>query len=109
MKLCPKCGTKALKMTEMRPRSNGVPANRMRRRCLNCGHGETTYEITADQMKQFEDLLRLDAAVAAYMQVAKPDSCTSCIHWTRHGCSMGIPEAGGNFANDCSLFENETT
>ena len=108
MKLCPKCGTKALKMTEMRPRSSGVPANRMRRRCLNCDHAETTYEITAEQMQQFEELLRLDAVVTKYVKGVPSESCTTCIHWTRHGCSMGVPEAGGNFANDCSLFENET-
>lgn len=33
------------------------------------------------------------------------DLCTACKHWISGGCGFGFPDAGGDFATDCSLYE----
>lgn len=31
--------------------------------------------------------------------------CEQCVHWLgERGCDFGFPDAGGDFATDCSLF-----
>jgi len=111
MKFCPKCGNKTFRITEARAREavvrQRVPAMRIRRRCLTCGHAETFYEIDAHQMEHFENLQRFEEGVLKYMKLdtLKGDACYECIHWDNKGCTMGLPEAGGAFAQDCSLFQ----
>jgi len=104
---CPKCGQRKFYVTESRRRKQD-PARRFRRRCFNCNFSETTYEITAKQMKEYDLLLRLNTAIS---QVLNPPisesrkSCTSCSYWLHGSCSMQFPEAGGSFASECSLYE----
>lgn len=31
--------------------------------------------------------------------------CTSCKEWQKDACSFGFPEAGGDFATECVLFD----
>ncbi len=32
--------------------------------------------------------------------------CSSCTNWYRNSCSFGFPDAGGSFAEECSLFSD---
>lgn len=32
-------------------------------------------------------------------------SCDECVHMCAYGCSFDFPDAGGAFANECSMFE----
>lgn len=79
----------------------------MRRRCVHCDHAETTFEVTAQQMAEYELLLRLKTSIS---QVLNPDACessdlcTSCSYWSNGSCSMQFPEAGGSFASECSCY-----
>jgi hypothetical protein len=34
------------------------------------------------------------------------NSCTKCYFWESK-CTFGFPEAGGNFASDCTLFQSK--
>lgn len=36
----------------------------------------------------------------------KDRACRNCELWSRHGCSLGIPDAGGKIAAVCEHFEN---
>lgn len=107
LRRCPKCNLKQFYVTESRHRSQD-PTLRFRRRCSNCNHAETRYEITAKQMKEYDLLLRLNTAIS---QVLNPPisesrkSCTSCSYWIDGSCSMQFPESGGSFASECSLYE----
>lgn len=39
-------------------------------------------------------------------EAAGQPTCQSCCHW-QNGCTYGFPEAGGPFANDCTLYESQ--
>ena len=30
--------------------------------------------------------------------------CKDCVHWKKDACGFGFPDAGDDFATDCSLF-----
>jgi hypothetical protein len=34
-------------------------------------------------------------------------TCQDCEHWWQKQCGLGIPEAGGTFAVECSFFEKD--
>lgn len=38
---------------------------------------------------------------------AAKSNCRDCVHWWQKQCSLGVPEAGGVFADECSFFELE--
>lgn len=104
---CPKCGQKKFYVTESRKRTTD-PALRFRRRCSICNYTETSYEITAKQMKEYDLLLRLNTAISQVLNPPNSESrksCTSCSYWIDGSCSMQFPEAGGSFARECSLYE----
>jgi len=113
MKFCPQCGNRTFRATEIRNREpqvrQRVPATRIRRKCLTCKHAATSYEIDASQMKHFEKLQKFEEAVLKYMKLdtLEGDACYDCIHWDSKGCTMQLPEAGGTFAQDCSLFQKQ--
>jgi len=104
---CPKCGQRKFYVTESRRRRQD-PTLRSRRRCSSCNYAETSYEITAKQMREYQLILRLNTAIS---QVLNPPisesrkSCTSCSYWIDGSCSMQFPESGGSFASECSLYE----
>jgi hypothetical protein len=104
---CPSCGRRTFYVIESRRRKEDA-IRRFRRRCSSCEFGETTYEITGKQMKEYDMLLRLNTAI---QQVLNPPtsesrkSCTLCSYWSNGSCSMQFPEAGGLFASECSLYE----
>lgn len=111
MKFCPKCGNRGFRATEIRKRQplerRRTPAMRIRRKCATCGHAETFYEIDAAQMKHFESLQKFEEGVLKYIKLdsLEGDACYQCMHWDDRGCSMHLPEAGGTFASECSLFQ----
>jgi len=108
MKVCSKCGNRALRATEVRSRKTDG-AVRIRRKCLKCDHGETTYEITQESLYDYiEQSKQLNAILRALgVKSTTPSlTCSNCVYWSNESCSMQYPEAGGKFAFECSLFEH---
>ena len=104
---CPSCGKRTFYVIESRRRKEDS-IRRFRRKCASCQLGETTYEITAKQMKEYQLLLRLNTAISQVLNPSTSESrksCTSCSYWLDGSCSMQFPEAGGSFASECSLYE----
>jgi ribosomal protein S27AE len=103
---CPKCYEDTLEVIESRPTQNGLV--RRRKECKTCGHRLTTREISDDQYQQF---MRDRALINKFRQWLgdgpKPEPlkvCDQCRHWSRDKCSMGFPEAGDTFADECAYF-----
>ena len=103
MRTCPKCGQSSLKVKESR-KVNNLAAYRYRRECSECGHRQTTYEVTSALIEEYKLLQRLNTAISQVLKPEGRESCTSCTYWSHGSCSMQFPEAGGSFARDCSLF-----
>lgn len=105
-RLCEKCKSSKLRITESHLISGGR-VRRVRRRCQECGHRHTIYEVSkavldeleqqALLLKQLRDLLDVQENLASIY-------CDSCTYWGNNGCSMDFPEAGGKFAGECSLY-----
>lgn len=80
---------------------------RVRRMCSNCGHRHTVYEVG----KEVLDELERDAALLKQMRIlldvqdrVVSIQCNSCTYWSNDGCTMDFPEAGGEFAGECSVY-----
>lgn len=102
---CPKCAhPKFLPVESHTSYSNR--AQRIRRRCANCGHAWTVYEVTRDFMDYVRNLeLRLSRAAALLTDDAPgQQTCNQCKQWSHERCSLDLPEAGGSFAADCAYF-----
>lgn len=103
---CPNCGQPSLKVKECR-KVNNLAAYRYRRVCSECGHKQTTYEVTSELIEEYKLLQRLNTAISQVLKPEGRESCTSCTYWSHGSCSMQFPEAGGPFARDCSLFTKD--
>lgn len=104
---CPKCQLSAVRVSESRPSINGT--TRRRKICNACGYRFTTREITEDQYQRFNELIRIVARVRMALTPGDDSvgghTCDDCKHWdAKAGCGMGFPEAGGEFAEECSTF-----
>lgn len=103
---CPRCEAAALRVMESRPSHNGTV--RRRKVCEECGYRFTTREITEDQYQQFQESQRILSKVRAWLGggpvLQSAQTCDACIHWSESGCGMKFPEAGGDFAEECSTF-----
>jgi hypothetical protein len=102
---CSNCGANAVRVLETRPNRNAI---RRRKHCCNCGHRETTYEISQAQYKELEVLARLRKVLSGEEPAPVGLMCQDCSNWAGGGCSFGFPEAGGRFATGCSVFEAAT-
>lgn len=86
---------------------------RRRKKCSVCDKRVTTYELPSEQ---FEDLKNsqvvlnnlkkvLEAGGLSTVTSRKPN-CALCIYMDEfEGCTMGFPEAGGSFAEECNLYK----
>lgn len=103
---CSTCGAPEVRVMETRPNNQAI---RRRKQCLACGCRETTYEISQAQYLQLKTLNKLRAVLLGEDESSsKPGlSCSSCTYWQRNDCSMGFPEAGGSFAEDCACYQNK--
>jgi hypothetical protein len=78
-----------------------------------CDKRVTTYELPSEQ---FEDLKNaqmvlnnlkkvLETGGVSTVNSRKPN-CALCIYMDEfEGCTMGFPEAGGAFAEECNLYK----
>lgn len=107
---CPECSSNRFYVIETR-----VNHDRKRRRrwaCSDCGYRETTIEITKHEHERLlvadqaiKDVVR---AIAGQSRSSKPSasrSCQCCLFLTDGKCEFGFPEAGDDFAEDCSLYK----
>ncbi len=105
---CPECRRMTFYVTESRF-TQGV--KRRRRRCRACVYAATTYEISASDFKL------LKKAKVVEQVFCKPDKsksrpklgpptavCDACMHWAGQSCDFGFPDAGGRFAEECSVY-----
>lgn len=109
---CPAC--KQQTVITLESRTNKDKSRRRRKSCAECGYRYTVYEVSEEfyrtavrnqqAVDNFIKCLNLDRSSSANDE---PDlySCYDCIHMRSSGCSFDFPDAGGAFANECSMFE----
>jgi len=104
---CPYCKEKALQVIESKKARH---SRRRRKHCNACGKRQTTHEVSEDfykdAIKNLETLNRLRAALLNHGPVTNQPMCDECVYWLDGGCQFDFPEAGGTFARECSMFEN---
>ena len=104
---CSRCGANAVKVLETRPNRAAV---RRRKHCTKCGYRETTYEISQEQFKELKTVAKLREVLlgvgkaAPARRSAPVIECFMCQHWTGRACDFEFPEAGGRFAEECSMY-----
>lgn len=105
---CPYCKEKASHVIESRKTQH---SRRRRKHCNACGRRETTHEVSEEfyknAIKNLETLNRLRAALLGNEFVTNQSVCDECVHWIEGECNFDFPEAGGTFANECSMFETQ--
>jgi transcriptional regulator NrdR family protein len=108
--LCPSCGKHLFRVIESR-NVNGI--KRRRRACKNasCGHRETTYEIDASDYQLLKKARAIEKILLGAETSAHKEQvfCSSCDNWVAGKCEFSFPEAGGRFAEECSLYRPRKT
>jgi predicted RNA-binding Zn-ribbon protein involved in translation (DUF1610 family) len=108
---CPECGEPTLATRESRKTRE---ATRRRRICSVCGFRHTTYEVSQTWYREAQrnrDIVsKLQEVMGAGLQTklkktkTSRASCLMCTFMTDRGCSFGFPEAGDEFATECSQY-----
>lgn len=103
---CPACKKDGLFVLESR--KSGTTTRR-RKECSYCRHRETTYELFQDEYFELKKTHTLFGKFKALIESATVENvmCSQCKHMDRLGCAFEFPEAGGNFAAECSMFEKK--
>jgi hypothetical protein len=101
---CPVCRYPRFNSTESHPTMGG-DARRIRRRCSNCGHITTVYEVKRELLDELKELRATRERIRGLVGAGTSSYCTECKHWGPDGCGLEIPEAGGTFASECSTFD----
>jgi len=111
---CPVC--KEQTAITLESRVNKDFSRRRRRVCTECNHRYTTYEVdeafykTAIANQRVVDkvikCLNLSGSLPNNSEFDIHD-CADCVHMRSSGCGFDFPDAGGTFANECSMFEHE--
>lgn len=109
---CPVCKQQSSITAESKP--NKDSARRRRKICTECGYRHTTYEVSEEfyrtavinqrAVDNFIKCLNLDRR-SSVDDESNTHSCDDCVHMRSSGCSFEFPDAGGAFANECSMFE----
>lgn len=112
--ICPVC--KQQTAITLESRSNKDASRRRRRACTECDHRYTTYEVDENfyrtaiinqrAIDKIIKCLNLDRSSFVNNDLVVHD-CSDCVHMRSYGCSFDFPDAGGAFANECSMFEHE--
>ena len=110
--ICPAC--KKQTAVTLESRSNKDSSRRRRKVCTECNHRYTTYEVSEEfyraavlnqkAVDNFIKCLNLDRSSAVHDD-SDVYACDDCVHMRSYGCSFEFPDAGGAFANECSMFE----
>lgn len=111
---CPRCRARAFVVWETDVRAD---ARYRRWKCRECGHRETTYEVSQEVWERCQHALAVMDRLAVLVQdphafqIRRPSKlsvgrqiCTDCDHWGPGGCGLSLPEAGGAFAEECAVF-----
>ena len=72
----------------------------------------STYEIPSEHFDQLKEAQEVLSALKSLLKTkgvgtatGKTLTCELCIHMNNYGkCTMDFPEAGGQFASECSLY-----
>lgn len=111
---CPSCDQIAVKVIESRE-TRGDSIRRRRRQCGECGYRDTTYEVTESFFKLAKEnknvLSKIRKFVSGSDELPSEEivntseaTCEQCSHMAAYGCAFDFPEAGGSFAEECSMF-----
>lgn len=109
---CPKCQEQGFDVIESRKTGGAI---RRRLGCSSCGHRETVFEIKQvdyDRYKENEriitklrDALEVSGEESLSKTRASRASCLMCRFMSGRGCSFDFPEAGDEFAAECSQYD----
>jgi hypothetical protein len=102
---CPSCQSSKIRVVESHDTFNDQ-ARRIRRRCINCNHGWTIFEVTAETIDHYRDLEhKLNNLKTFMLSLEAPSkTCDQCNQSVNGRCLLEIPEAGGTFAAECAYF-----
>lgn len=102
---CPTCRTITCKTIESRKTKD---ARRRRKECITCGTRVTTYEVSSEFYSEAITNKTLIEKVINLFGVSKvkTKTCGECSYMVSSECSFGFPEAGGDFAEECSMFSS---
>jgi hypothetical protein len=108
---CPLCGEFGFATEESRKTRE---ATRRRRVCSSCDYRQTTYEVSQVWYREAQRNRDIVSKLEEVMGSRYPGgtsktrsfkfSCSMCTFMTDRGCSFGFPEAGGDFATECSQY-----
>lgn len=111
---CPSCNEIAVKIIESRG-TRGDSIRRRRRECGECGYRDTTYEVTESFFKLAKENKNILGKIRKFVSGSdKPEpkeivntlgaTCERCSYMSSYGCAFDFPEAGGSFAEECSMY-----
>lgn len=109
---CPVC--KQQSCVTIESRINKDNTRRRRKECTECKHRYTAYEVSESFYKQavanqraidnFTKSLNLSLTIPATHDFSV-NTCDDCVYMRSSGCEFDFPDAGGVFAEECSMFE----
>lgn len=88
----------------------GGEAKRIRRQCAHCGHAGTMYEVKLGLLDELRELRRNRDKIRRLVGgvvAAASETCQECLLWGPRGCGLELPEAGGDFAAECSAYQRK--
>lgn len=109
---CPVCKNQSVVTIESH--TNQDDSRRRRKHCIECNRRHTTYEVSEDFYKtavsnkktidKITKCLNLNGILST---TDEPDThfCDDCVYMHSYGCDFEFPDAGGTFANECSMFK----
>lgn len=109
LKPCPYCKARAVRTLDCRKSYN---ASRRRKVCESCGKRYTTYEVDAEFFNSAIKNQQILSTIKSVLinetldeSLAAPKTtCDLCANWEKESCAFDFPEAGGQFASECSMF-----
>jgi hypothetical protein len=108
---CPKCDAPGYAFRESRRTQDAI---RRRLVCSSCGHRETVFEVSQSWYDEACSNARIISKLRTALGAGSPESlsetkapeasCLMCSFMSGKGCFFGFPEAGGEFAAECSQY-----
>jgi|DEB0MinimDraft_3_1074331.scaffolds.fasta_scaffold05682_6 hypothetical protein len=106
---CPSCKTYRLKLVDSHKSFQSLSEDIQRRqyRCP-CRYAKTVYVVPQELLQEYKELKSKAEQIVRLLtdstQTLK--DCSSCSFWDHNAvkCDLGLPEAGGTFAEECSSY-----
>lgn len=109
---CSKCREPGFDVIDSRKTGDAI---RRRLGCSSCGHRETVFEIRQADYDRYKENERIVAKLRDALGVDKEQSlsktnvskasCLMCSFMSLRGCVFAFPEAGDEFAAECSQYD----